>query len=214
MVGVPSLLLYVMPLTATPVEADDNWSMLSLILFGAVALFLGLLFARKTAQQYIAWVKAQRPRDNFTSRVMGLFYDWGASRLKSDESSGRPANVFVLMIIETLIAAVLFSLPFILHKWIALFIIAVIVLGCALFTGMTSRINPDDEKMAAAFIMPLQIYAALTLCISLIIFIIIEIYEFFRRAITHTSDDSKGKQQTQQDDNKMDSMEVDKTEEV
>jgi hypothetical protein len=161
-------------------------NIVTLAIIGATALFLGLLFARKTALQYLEWIEAEQPRDKFSYRVMGLFYDWGASRLKADETLNKPARVFVLMIVETLLAVVLFSLPFFFHKYIVLFIIAVILLGCAFFIGRISRIKPDGEKLAAAFVLPLQIYAAIRLFISLIIFIAIAIYEFFKSAIAHS----------------------------
>ena len=165
-------------------------NIVTLTIFGATALFLGLLFARKTASRYIEWIKADRPRDKFTNRVVGLFYDWGASRLKSDEALNKPANVFLLMVVETMIAVVLFSLPFILHKCVVLFIVAVIILGCAYFTGKISRINPGEEKIAVAFILPLQIYAAIRLFVSLLIFIVIAIYDFFKSAVAKSSTSS------------------------
>jgi hypothetical protein len=99
--------------------------------------------------------------------------------------------VFLLMLVETLIAAILFALPFILHKFVVLFVVAVILLGCAYFTGKISRINPGDDKIAAAFVLPLQIYAAIRLFVSLLIFVVIAIYDFFKSAIAKSSTSSK-----------------------
>lgn len=164
-----------------------TWNYLTLAVVGALVLFLGFLFARKTALQFIEWMKAEQPRDKFAYRFLGFFYDWGSSRLKSKESLKQPANALILVVVEVLLAIIVFSLPFFLLKGVVLFLVAVILMGCAFFAGRTLRIDRDKECIPVAYILPLQIYAAIRIFVSLIIFIVLAIYEFFKSAIEHTS---------------------------
>lgn len=164
-----------------------TWNYITLTIAGALVLFLGILFAHKTALQFIDWIKDAQPADKFSHRFLGFFYDWGNARMSSDESKAQPANVLVLILVEALLAVVLFVIPFFILKWVVLFLIAVILMGCAFFTARTVRSDSGKEPMPVAFIMPLQIYAAIKIMCSLIVFVGIAIYDFFKSAIAHTS---------------------------
>ena len=191
MISLTSLLSSVSLLTATPVELEEGLSMILLIIVGALALFLGFLFSRKTALMFIDWVKSEQSRDKFSGRFKGFFYDWGTSRLEAGDSMKKPASGLMLILVEVLLGIALFAVPFFIRKWVWLLLVAAILLGCALFTGMTLRSESDKESIPVAFILPLQVYAAIAIFVSMIAFIGIAIYEFFKSAIAHTSPDRR-----------------------
>lgn len=182
---IKNLFLSIMPLTA-PV-AEEGWKTGWLVVVAVIVLFFGFLFARKAAFHFTDWLNAGQPKEKFAQRFIRLFYDWGTSRANSKESLRTEAKVTLLVFIEILLAMIIFSLPFILHKFIILFFVGVIVFGCALFTAKTAKVKCEGETMPLAYVMPLQLYAVIKIIFSILTFAIVFVYEFFKSAIVNTS---------------------------
>lgn len=181
------ILLTLLSVTTPCAAADGSWTTTSLTLTGILCIALVGFFAYKTAKLFKDWIKNGQPRGSFWYRILGKFYDWGHSRETAKAALRDPAEIKTLVAIEILLGAIMFAIPFFIHKGILLFIPATILIGCAFFALMTVKTSHTGSRMTAAYIMPLQIFAFIRLIISLILAIALLIVAIFSSAFSGSS---------------------------
>ena len=181
------ILISLLSVTTPCVAADGSWTTTSLTLIGILFIALVGFFTYKTAKLFKDWIKNGRPRGSFWNRILGRFYDWGHSREAAKVTLRDPAKIKTLVAIEISLGAIMFAIPFFIHKGILLFIPATILLGCAFFALMTVKTSHTGSRMTAAYIMPLQIFASIRLIISLILAVVLLVVAIFSSAFSGSS---------------------------